>query len=229
MSIGPLKNAETVKMALGVTAPIVAAWFGLESYKGHKDEWVRRHNKRETRLSMEELRYNWAKYDGQPWMTKTAKRLKHVMLHGPMGLKDMWANFKISADGFINDVILKNAVPIVLGTIGLYQGLGKHTTGKYAGKFRVHTPLRYINDEIIQKVRTALPPIKWGGWSKSLLDGATKATRSTIELAFRNKGISALVGGLTAFGLLRFKRVYTNEEGRDFMQDSLRRDFWQTH
>lgn len=222
MSIGRLTGAEAIKTALGVAAPVVGGWFVKESYEGSKDEWQRRHAHLDANLNMDELRYSWAKYDGQPTMTKWAKRLNHMIRYGPGGIRQMVRQAKITTEGFLHDVVFKNIVPIALGITGLYAGLGKNA----AGKFKVHAPFRYVNNQIIQPLWKQVKPHINGKWSKTALKGLADGIVKVGEVAIKNPGASALIAGLTAFGLLRFKRVYNGQEQDSFFRDSFRNDFW---
>jgi len=205
----PAPLGSAIGKVLGLAGAGVAAWFTAESAKGRMPEWQRQVNNHHVNLSMDEMQYHWGHYSGQPAMDTWAGKFKRAMLFGPWGLKTTWHKIKTYTEGFVNDVLLKNFIPIAAGIGGLYA------TGFKPHKL-VSEPYKYL--------KRVLPKPKWNIWGTRLVDAGKRmlgGMEGAARVAAKNPAIALAIGALGAFGLYRFSRVYNHDEQHDFFSGQI--------
>ena len=202
------------KAVVGIGAPTMAAWMTRESFKGYREEWEHHHQAWREQQQMEQLRYNWGQANGQHKMTGWANGLKKLFLYGPLGIGTTWNRAKTYAEGFVNDVLLKNFMPIAIGTAAFGTVFRKE----------IGTAARGINQRVLKPIINEIRPHINGKWTRRALGKVADGIASSVKWVFRNP--AAMAGavpilGILGFGALRFNKVYNGEEQDEFLGEYL--------
>lgn len=200
--IGPL---------IGLASIALPAWLMSQSFKGAKDVWTQKVAGHHMDNEMKSISYGFGHYSGQPTMGGWAHRLYNTMLFGPFGFATTWHKVKTYTNGFVNNVILPNLIPIGIGIAGMYAGFGRksiHDAAKrsanYLKPYMGNVPMKTVAEKTAVGIgKTLLSPIKGLYWSMD--KGRAKFALPIL--------------GLLGFGAYRFGRVWNHDEQHDFWRD----------
>ena len=118
-------NTSAASKALGLGSLAVTAWLMSESRKGQAPEWERKFSSMEQQNNYDQVRHHFGFYTGNPTMDRWANKLYGLMLRGPWDIFETMQRNRTYVSGFINDVLLANAVPLGVSMVLLYNGFGK--------------------------------------------------------------------------------------------------------
>lgn len=201
--------AKTLTKAIGLAGAGVAAWLTTQSAKGKMPVWQQQLHNHEANSDLVSIRDNWGRYSGQPAMDNWANKLRRFFMFGPLGLNMVWYKAKTYGEGFVNDVLLPNIVPIGVGLGGLYAtGLKPHKL--------ITEPLSFL--------KKRLPPMNWGRMRTVLKDsGKWMGDRlvDVLKLGRDNPAIAIGALAMSLFALHRFVRVYDHEEQNGFFRGDI--------
>lgn len=161
-----------------------------------------------------DMEYGWGHWSGHPWMDHQAHRFKRLMLFGPFNLGIRWQEFKINANSLINDVLLKNLIPIGVGIGSLYAAFGAKSVHK-----ALFGPFRYVakHFSIPSSFKRQMGRIisqATGSMGKGLVKLLKMPFKSPLSLV-------ATVGAglLGGFFLNRFRDSYGHDGQHEFFRD----------
>lgn len=202
------------KAVVGIGAPALAGWLGMQSYKGAREEWEHHHQQWREHQQMDQLRYNWGMFSGQPKMDTWAQKLKKMLLYGPWGIGITINKVKSYVGGFFNDVILNNILPIGIGAAAF--GTVFHKEIGRAGKS--------FKQRLLSPLWRELRPHINGQWTRKMLGKMADGFVWGVRKLFRNPAVmlgAIPIIGILGFGAHRFNNVYSGEEQNQFLGDYL--------
>ncbi len=138
-----------------------------------------------------------------------AKDLNRIRIDGPFGLRNTWTKTKIYATGFVQDVLLKNTIPLALGVAGLYGGFGAKN---------VHKPFNVFWNRFGAGIKSGLGKVHLpNDFGKAVGDGLEAVGRGIGKLFTNGRAkVTLPILGILGFGAHRLGRVHHGEEQRDF-------------
>lgn len=201
--------SNVIRQVLGLGAAAAAYWMCKESYKGSVGAWEQKFQAHETDAMYDYTGFGWGHYSGQPTMDHWSHKLFGVKLFGLFGSKISWNYAKTYADGFMNDVLLKNLLPIAVGIGGLYATFGTslHTPFRLLSRLTVPTPLgSALRNGANQLARL-------GGMAvNGLVNGA-------VNMMSRGGWGSVALAAVAGLGALRFWQVHKHIEQHELFRD----------
>ncbi len=192
---GP-KNPFFAIMGLGGT--YLVGKLVRDTYNGQIYETNRKITNLQQETDMQNLRYNFGHWSGNPGMDHFAGWLQQMGSYGPGNLIEKYEAFTIKAHSTIYNVIIPNLIPMGLALAGLYLGFGSKI---------IHKPLQIIGS-ILGK--SSIPESfrrKFAATSGRAWNGICEGLGKLLSLPFRSLhafGFSALLAGL---GLYTWNRL----------------------
>ena len=171
--------------------------------------WEMRYQHKIQERSMNKYRYQWGFYSGQPFFDKMAKDLNRMRIDGPFGSRNAWTKAKVYTTGFVQDVLLKNAIPLALGVAGLYGGFGAKN---------VHKPFKLFWNRFGAGIRSGFGKMHLpNNFGKAVGDGLEAVGRGIGKMFSKGRAkVTLPLLGVLGFGAHRLTRVHNGEEQRDF-------------
>ncbi len=203
-------SGSTVTKLFGLGATALTGWLMHQSKQGHAPEWDRKIASHHTKLMYDQTSFGWGHWSGQPKMDHWAHKIFGLKLFGPFDLFTTYHRYKTLAEGYVNDVILPNLVPLGVGVAGLYAGFGAKT---------LHAPFKNMYKRLAptfrkmhlgRKLKNALKPL-----SKKIGDLAVAGVKAAVK-----HPLGAL-GGIVLGGFVfnRFNRVLNHQEQEAYFRD----------
>lgn len=201
-------------MVLAAIALTVAGSLMADNFEGGKPHREARLAKIKHDAAMDDVRFGWGRWNSMPFMDRWAHRTKRFFLYGPMDLRIRWNEFKIFTGDMISSAF-QNILPLGIGLAALYAGLGPDKVNGWVGRgfdaiFRKQWLSDGLKKDLCRMAGSAFKPVKDG-----LAGMGRWTTRSGPNFIFT---LGALAAG--AFALNRFRDVYKNEAGDQFMRSS---------
>lgn len=193
---------------LGLGAAGAAFWLAKQSMSNMHfwHEKAANHHVEMQRGLMEFQHSNWSGYPGLDALTNKIRSRAIV-------IKGIYHEYKALVEGFVNDVILGNALEITLMLGGLYL---------FAGK-QIGAVLRHGGNALGR----VLSGPNWGNGmvtlGKGLVGGAVKLLDYGVVRPLRSGPGGWALLGILGFGLFKFHRVYTGMESDDRFRTELLR------
>ncbi len=219
MSPAPIGGARVATMfgktnfkpLLGLGAIAAAWWMMRDTFDGTRQKRIDAIAAAKEHAEWADMEYGWGHWSGNPGMDHKAHQFKRFLLFGPMNLRMRWLEFKITVDSLVNDVLLKNIVPLGVGVAGIYSMFGARA---------VNTGVRNFGRFLGQII-----PSGFGRAVGSLLSqGLTGLGKGVLALSHTLLSKQALpfTIGAAIFGnyaLSRFKDSYGHDGQHEFFRD----------
>lgn len=195
---------------LGIAGALGAGWFMVQSYRGHQPLWEVNFADHHAKAEMNYLQSTWAHWSGNPAFDELHHQGLAANIFGPWGIRTKMAHAQAYINGFINDVLLSNIIPIGLGITSIYFGFGPKN---------VHTGVKRIGTALLPKGKTDFAAI-----GAKAFDGTVKGVSKTATgfwSLFRNgkAPFTIILGALGLFGLYQFRRTWNHQTQEDLFRD----------
>jgi hypothetical protein len=146
-------------------------------------------------------------------MDKANSDLNSFLRHGPFGIFDAMTRRKHAVEGFINDVLLPNSLPIALAIGGLHAGFGNII---YQPFIRTYN---YFKSNPPGLITHSWKGLKSG--AKQVGKGLLWSGQKASELIIKGKWASAAIAAIGAFSLIRFLNVRSGYQQYHFLRDQV--------
>lgn len=201
-----------LRQVLGIGAAATAYWLCRESYRGNVGKWETKFQSHEADAMYDYTKYGWGHYSGNPQMDHWSHQLFGVKLFGVFGSKVTYNHIKTYVDGFVNDVLLRNFVPIAVGVGGLYAAFGQALNRPFIALGRMLTTPTSVGSAMRRGLGQMARGATW------LLG---QGVNGAVNLLARGGWGSAALAAVTALGLYRFYQVHNHIEQHEFFRDEV--------
>lgn len=198
-----------IQRVLGMGAAVAAGWLCRESYRGHSIKWRERFHAHEEEEMLDLTRKGFGHYSGQPAMDGWSVALEKIRKFGFFGSKVDFMKAKCYVEGFVNDVLLRNMLPIAVGIGGLYAAIGNHLFTPFTATWNYA-----VNSTFFPAAGRAI------GQALSVAGrGLLRGTEALMTQFSRGGPGAAAFAAILGLVLYRFWRVDNHLEQHDYFKD----------